>query len=431
LDVHSVPHPTLWTTFFYDSVGNRTAYDISIGCNTTAYDAKNRVTKTVAASGERVSYSYDAVDRRKAMLTPGGRVTYLRDLKGRQTAVVNPQGKRTSFAYDAVDRQTRQIQANGSATTQVYDAAGQLTGVKTSRADGLVLNRLTYSYDPTGRRVGSVAIGGRTTWTFDPTYQLLRELASGPSIVAVTWSYDPAGNRTLQIDAGQRTTYSYDAANQLNRTTNGAARTTFAYDNCGNRTQKIAPSLATYYSWDEDNRLSMAEPASGPVTMAYDAENRRVLKQSSSSTSAYLYDFEKVVRESDRNADPVRDFTSTDDQYGSLLSEFEAGGGETLYHDYDALSIPRVRVGVARGGTDGSGVGGPARCSADGFGECEPRGDQLQLCGAGRLCCGSGTRPLPAARPLLRPGCREVRERRPNRLPRRPEPLPLLHQRSD
>ena len=51
----------------------------------------------------------------------------------------------------------------------------------------------------------------------------------------------------------------------------------------------------------------------------------------------YLYDFEKVVRESDGDADPVRDFTSTDDRYGALLSEFGAGGGETLYHEYDGL----------------------------------------------------------------------------------------------
>ena len=40
-----------------------------------------------------------------------------------------------------------------------------------------------------------------------------------------------------------------------------------------------------------------------------------------------------MIRESDGNADPVRDFTSTDDQYGSLLSEFEAGGGETRFAD--------------------------------------------------------------------------------------------------
>ena len=52
---------------------------------------------------------------------------------------------------------------------------------------------------------------------------------------------------------------------------------------------------------------------------------------------AYLYDGENVVRESDGDADPVRDFTSTDEQYGALLSEYDPGGGETLYHDYDGL----------------------------------------------------------------------------------------------
>ena len=116
--------------------------------------------------------------------------------------------------------------------------------------------------------MSSCGEGGRTTWTFDATYQLLSERASGPSAAAVTWSYDPAGNRTLQVDAGVRTTYLYDAANQLLRAVTGAARTSYAYDGCGNRTEKVGPSLSTYYVWDEDNRLAAAEPASGAVTLA-------------------------------------------------------------------------------------------------------------------------------------------------------------------
>ena len=50
--------------------------------------------------------------------------------------------------------------------------------------------------------------------------------------------------------------------------------------------------------------------------------------------SQYLYDGDNLISESDGNADPLRDFTSTDDQYGALLSEYELGGGETLYYDW-------------------------------------------------------------------------------------------------
>ncbi len=67
------------------------------------------------------------------------------------------------------------------------------------------------------------------------------------------------------------------------------------------------------------------------------ADHRRVRKQTPVETKSYLYDFEKVLRESDGDGDTVRDFTATDGQYGSLVSEFEAGSGETLYHEYDAI----------------------------------------------------------------------------------------------
>ena len=50
---------------------------------------------------------------------------------------------------------------------------------------------------------------------------------------------------------------------------------------------------------------------------------------------AYLYDGENVVRESDGDADPVRDFTSTDEQYGALLSEYDPGGRGDV--------VPRLR----------------------------------------------------------------------------------------
>jgi RHS repeat-associated protein len=203
--------------------------------------------------------------------------------------------------------------------------------------NGVTLSRLTYTYDPTARRKSVTDLGGRTSWTYDNAYQLSGEQRSGSATYNVTWTYDPAGNRLLQNDTGQRTSYVYDAADQLQLANGPTGVTSYVYDGCGSRTEKITPSLSTYYTWDEDLQLIAAEPASGTVTLVYDPDKRRTQKQSGGETFAYLYDFDKVLIESDGSNDTIREFTSTDDQYGALMSEYDADSGDTLYHAYDGL----------------------------------------------------------------------------------------------
>jgi YD repeat-containing protein len=167
------------------------------------------------------------------------------------STVINPQGKRTSFSLDGLSRESVQRHANGARTSQVYDPAGQLTGLATIRADPTIVNRFTYTYDQAGHRLGVTEAGGdRTTWTYDRSYQLARELRSGLTAFAVTYAYDPAGNRTLQIDAGVRTTSTYDHANELLVANAAGARTSYSYDNSGNRTQTNAPGGMTFFSWE-------------------------------------------------------------------------------------------------------------------------------------------------------------------------------------
>jgi hypothetical protein len=78
------------------------------------------------------------------------------------------------------------------------------------------VNRFSYTYDGAGNRTRAAESSGDvTTWTYDATYQLLRERRSGANGFNVTHAYDAVGNRTLRIDSGTRTTATYDAANQL------------------------------------------------------------------------------------------------------------------------------------------------------------------------------------------------------------------------
>src|SRR6266581_9624844 len=57
--------------------------------------------------------------------------------------------------------------------------------------------------------------GSRTTFSYDPTYQLTNENRSGTNPYNTSYQYDPVGNRQGMNDSGQRTTYTYNAGNQM------------------------------------------------------------------------------------------------------------------------------------------------------------------------------------------------------------------------
>jgi RHS repeat-associated protein len=321
----------------YDAVGNRTVLADAIGRTSSAFDAKNRQVQSVNPDGKRISYTLDALDRRSRLIDPnGGRFSYGYDARDQLTAMTNPQGKRTSFTLDALGRQTAQRHGNGARTSQTFDAAGQLTVLANTQGNGATVNRFSYTFDQVGNRVGvKESSGDRTSWTFDRSYQLLREFRSGATAFNVTYVYDPAGNRTAQTDSGTRTSYTLDAANQLTLENTSGARTSYTNDSCGNRTLKNAPGGMTFYAWDEKNRLKQVDPVGGPVTMLYNGDNKRVQKKTSGQTRKFLYDVDKVLEEYDATGAVSKEYTSTTEQYGELLSAYS--GGNTSYYEPDAL----------------------------------------------------------------------------------------------
>jgi RHS repeat-associated protein len=341
-------------TYVYDRAGKRTRSADPTGVYTTSYDALNRVGRAINPLAKIVTYAYDGAGRRTRLIDPdAGRFTYSYDLADRLTVVRNPQGKRTSFTYDPLARQTQQIHGNAALTTQVFDSAGQLTCLINASSGGLTVNRFTYTYDKAGNRIlVQEAYGDRTTWTYDKTYQLLHEKRGGVSAFDVTHTYDPAGNRTSQTDSGTRTTYAYDVANQLLTETTGTARTTYLYDNCGNRTQKNAPGNFLTYEWDELNRLSQANPLTTPVTLAYDAAGHRVKKTVGAQVRQFIYDFEKLLQEADGTNATTKEYTSTEEQYGNLLSAYANSSGATTYHEFDGLGSTDALVNDMQAATD-------------------------------------------------------------------------------
>lgn len=213
---------------------------------------------------------------------------------------------------------------------------GTQAGMLASSTDALG-NKVTYSYDATGRKLSSVdqlgnATGGvpadhRTNYVYDnedrQTFVKLPAPKAGGAQLSTESRYDVGGNRTVGIDAnGQvtkylfdernrmtelqespnawtdplvvpsplfRTTYSYDNLGNLSRITRAAAdapnerATDMTYDGGGHQRSETqypswpstATTLVTGFAYDGNgNRTSLIDPLGRTTNMGYDALNR-------------------------------------------------------------------------------------------------------------------------------------------------------------
>jgi len=319
-------------TSSYDPVGNRLSMLDAIGLTRRYYERNDRVLGELQPTGQRLSYAYDPVGRRILLRDPSGnRTTYSYDLAGQLRSVANPQGQ-TNLVYDPAGRKKATQPPNNTPTTLVYDVAGRRTGQVTSGPGGLQV-RMTYLYDVCNRRTRIQDQSGTyTTYSYDPAGQLTREQRSGFSGFDIKYRYDAGGNRTSKIPgSGARTTYIYDSANELTHQQSGFVIITYRYDLAGNRLLTGMPG--TTNKWDSLGRMMTSEPITGPVTYVYDGDGRRLAKISGSGTTSFVYDFEKVLQEDDGST--TTQYTSTAEQYGTLLSAFD--GSNTSYYVPDAL----------------------------------------------------------------------------------------------
>jgi YD repeat-containing protein len=164
-------------------------------------------------------------------------------------------------------------------------------------------------------------------------------------------TYDAVGNRLTQTDTGTRTTYTYDAANELITEKSAlAGTTTYSYDACGNRIKKNVFAGITFYNWDEKSRMTRAVPPAGAVTLTYNADGHRVAKTTASQVRKFIYDFEKVLQETDRTNTTTKEYTSTEEEYGNLLSAY--AGGQSTHYEYDGLGSTDALVNDMQTATD-------------------------------------------------------------------------------
>ncbi len=69
--------------------------------------------------------------------------------------------------------------------------------------------------------------------------------------------------------------------------------------------------------------------------MLYDGDGKRLERQTPSQSRLFVYDFDKVLQEADGSGATQKQYASTEEQYGDLLSAY--GGGQASYYAFDGL----------------------------------------------------------------------------------------------
>jgi RHS repeat-associated protein len=260
-------------SFTYDLLGRTTQVSEPGGSISYAYDANNnRTSMTGHGSYGTVNYTYDNRDLLSSVSKDSQTFTYSRDTLGRVTKLTRPNAVNTSYAFDA---------------------AGQVTDIRTRKNDaGANLDRQQYTYD----QVGNIVNWGTRRYKYDALNRVT-EFATDPpgdvpETVKLQYSYDNVGNlvgkvQTKPDNTTITTTYTVNAADRLVQRTVSTAPNpaTLTYDDNGNLT-KFGPRTYTWNSRDQltSYKLNNTTPA---VVFAYDVFGRRI---QNGAKTGILYD---------------------------------------------------------------------------------------------------------------------------------------------
>ena len=171
---------------------------------------------------------------------------------------------------------------NGTYTTNVYDAAGEVKSLVNFAPDGSVNSRFDYTYDLLGRPITEKTLDGQWTYQYDAFGNLTGGGFSFPSNPSLTpnenlqYVYDAAGNRTQTTINGATTTYTINDLNQVT----AAGSTSFVYDPVGNLILQTDPSGTTTFTYNAANQLtSIKLPDGSTATYQYDALGYQVASE--------------------------------------------------------------------------------------------------------------------------------------------------------
>ena len=232
------------TKYLYDPVGNLTNIDYTSSTDIRlAYDALNRLTNMVDATGSATGYTYtrgnliasedgpwsnDTVsytynNRLRSALTlaqpnaSSWTQTYGYDAARRLQTLSSPAGGFTYLYKGPGNLVTNLALPNGSAITNAFDSVARLTGTWLKNSGGTILNSHKYVYNLAGQRTAVTNFfTNYVSYTYDNVGQLKTALGK-----------ESGGASRLHEQFG----YAYDAAGNLNYRTNNLLVQTFGANN--------------------------------------------------------------------------------------------------------------------------------------------------------------------------------------------------------
>ncbi|MDQ1698536.1 MAG: hypothetical protein QOG34_399, partial [Frankiaceae bacterium] len=243
-----------FVAFAYDQAGNR-ARTWDRNATAGAFDP----TTFIASGNTRYSQALHAASTStkpwryelSARDPIGNTVTYTRDADGNALTTTSARNKTTTQVFDAADNVTSVTTPleSGNPATYAYDAYGNLTSSKTPNGAYTVrtydtVNHLTGVYTDRGPTATTTNPGGTCV---DSTTTPRAPIPSGEFVCATLTNYDYADNVTsTQAGDGAVTTYTYDPANRrtvttVPRTGSVSYSTTTVYDADGNVTDVCPP----------------------------------------------------------------------------------------------------------------------------------------------------------------------------------------------
>jgi len=248
------------TTFTYDSLGRLTSQaapggTVKYGYNlrgqvttltypnnkvvTRVYEADGAMTSSTDWSSKKTTFSYDQNEAWVGEVAANAVTTTTGyDNAGRVTSTTIAKGTMTlgslTYTDDAASQITKETSTNlGATRTFTNDTVGRVTKENTA----------VYAYD----NADELTTNGATTQGYDAGGQLTTAVTGSTSTAYV---FDARGNRTKATTGTAVTTYTYDQANRLTGYAGGTTTATYAYNGDGLRASKTVGGVTTKFLYD-------------------------------------------------------------------------------------------------------------------------------------------------------------------------------------
>ncbi|MEU3549100.1 RHS repeat-associated core domain-containing protein [Streptomyces longwoodensis] len=255
--------------YWYDGDGNLTQRSDGTGTIKYAFDPLERETIRTLQDGSQTLLAYTAAGNVDYYADPAGTTDYTWNEVNKLKQLKDPQGKITTYTYNNNDVRTSITYPGGTVQTVAVDKSSRPETIKTTSAQGMLVNlAYTYGYGTGGATDGSKirtstdkVSGLKRTYSYDAAgrFSYAKEEKSGSIADSWQYCYDLGGNLTSQgADPGcpRGTTYTYNDAQQL--TSKSSTTGAWSYDAIGNETAAASTDdyVRTGEKWTDYSQMS-------------------------------------------------------------------------------------------------------------------------------------------------------------------------------